>query len=121
MFDIVGFGEATLRLRAGRGRQLADTDSFDAAVGGPERNAVVAAAGLGADAVWLSRLPDSPLGERVVADLRRHGVRTGVSWADADARLATAFVETGPQPRGARSSATARAPPSRGSTPRTCR
>lgn len=100
MFDIVGFGEATLRLRAGRGRQLADTDSFDAAVGGPERNAVVAAAGLGADAVWLSRLPDSPLGERVVADLRRHGVRTGVSWADADARLATAFVETGPQPRG---------------------
>ncbi len=100
MFDLVGFGEATLRLRAGRGRQLADSDSFDAAVGGPERNAVVTAAGLGADAVWLSRLPESPLGERVVADLRSHGVRTGISWADADARLATAFVETGPEPRG---------------------
>ncbi|NHX35212.1 MULTISPECIES: PfkB family carbohydrate kinase [Halolamina] len=100
MFDLVGFGEATLRLRAERGRQLGDTDSFAAGVGGPERNALVAASGLGADAVWLSRLPDSPLGDRVVADLRRHGVRTGVSWADADARLATAFVEAGPEPRG---------------------
>lgn len=100
MTDLVGFGEATLRLRAERGRQLGETDSFDAGVGGPERNAVVAAAGLGADAVWLSRLPDSPLGQRVVADLRRHGVRTGVSWADADERLATAFVEAGAAPRG---------------------
>ena len=100
MADIVGFGEATLRLRAEHGRRLGDADSFAAGVGGPERNAVVTAAALGADAVWLSRLPDSPLGRRVVADLRRHGVRTGVSWADADARLATAFVESGAEPRG---------------------
>ncbi|MFW5948822.1 MAG: sugar kinase [Halolamina sp.] len=100
MTDLVAFGEATLRLRAERGRRLEDTDTFAAGVGGPERNVVVTAARLGADAVWLSRLPATPLGERVVADLRGHGVRTGISWADSNARLATAFVESGPTPRG---------------------
>lgn len=100
MTDLVGFGEATMRFRAEQGRRLGDTDAFAAGVGGPERNAIVTAAGLGADAVWLSRLPESPLGRRVVADLRQHGVRTGVSWADGDERLATAFVEPGPEPRG---------------------
>lgn len=99
MTDLVGFGEATIRLRAESGRRLGDSDSFTAGVGGPERNAIVTAAGLGADAVWLSRLPDSPLGERVVADLRQHGVRTGVSKA-TDGGIATAFVESGPAPRG---------------------
>lgn len=100
MTDLVGFGEATLRLRGEQGRRLADTDAFTVGVSGPERNAVVTASRLGADAVWLSRLPDSPLGKRVVADLRRHGVRTGVSWADAADRLATTFVADGPEPRG---------------------
>lgn len=100
MTDLVGFGEATLRLQAEQGRRLGDTESFDAGVGGPERNSVVTASSLGADAVWLSRLPESPLGERVVADLRGHGVRTGVSWGDDTDRLATAFVEAGAEPRG---------------------
>ena len=99
MTDLVTFGEATLRLRAEGGHRLGDTDAFDAGVGGPECNAAVTASTLGADAVWLSRLPESPLGERVVADLRSHGVRTGVTWAD-DASLATAFVEAGAEPRG---------------------
>lgn len=99
MTDLVGFGEATLRLRAHPGQRLGDSDSFVVGVGGPERNSIVAASGLGADAVWLSRLPDSPLGQRVVADLRQHGVRTGVSWA-TDGRLATSFVESGAAPRG---------------------
>lgn len=100
MTDLVSFGEATLRLRAPRGEQLTRAGTFDAGVGGPESNAAVAAAALGSDAVWLSRLPASPLGERVVADLRSHGVRTGVSWGDANDRLATAFVDAGAEPRG---------------------
>jgi len=100
MTELVSFGEATLRLRARRGHQLTRAGTFDAGTGGPEANVAVTASGLGADAVWLSRLPDSPLGRRVVADLRGHGVRTGVSWAGEDARLATAFVDPGVEPRG---------------------
>jgi len=100
MTDIVSFGEATLRLRTPRGRQLTRTGTFDAAVGGPECNTAVAASELDADAVWLSRLPNSPLGRRAVAELRSHGVRTGVSWGDEDESLATAFVDAGVEPRG---------------------
>lgn len=100
MTDIVSFGEATLRLRARHGKQLTRAGTFDAGIGGPEANAAVAASGLGADAVWLSRLPESPLGRRVVADLRSHSVRTGISWGASDARLATAFVDPGIEPRG---------------------
>ena len=100
MTDIVSFGEATLRLQTPRGRQLTRTGTFEAAVGGPECNAAVAASELGADAVWLSRLPNSPLGHRAVAELRSHGVRTGVSWADDGQPLATAFVDAGVEPRG---------------------
>lgn len=100
MTELVSFGEATLRLRARRGHQLTHADKFDAGTGGPEANAAVAASGLGTDAVWLSRLPDSPLGQRVVGDLRSHGVRTGVSWAGDEDRLATAFVDPGAEPRG---------------------
>ena len=100
MTDLVSFGEATLRLRTRPGQQLTWTETFDAQVGGSEGNTAITASELGADAVWLSRLPDSPLGQRVVAEHRSHGVRTGVSWADADDRLATAFVEAGVEPRG---------------------
>jgi 2-dehydro-3-deoxygluconokinase len=100
MTDLVSFGEATLRLRARRGNQLTRAGRFDAGTGGPEANTAVAASGLGSDAVWLSRLPDSPLGRRVVGDMRSQGVRTGISWAGSDDRLATAFVDPGAEPRG---------------------
>ena len=58
MTDLMGLGEAIMRFRAEQHCRLEDTDSFAAGVGGPERNAIVTAAGLGADAVWLSRLPE---------------------------------------------------------------
>lgn len=99
MTDIVSFGEATLRLQTPRGKQITRASHFDAAAGGPESNTAVVASELGADSVWFSRLPDSPLGHRVVAELRSHGVRTGVSWGDDDEELATAFVDVGAAPR----------------------
>jgi len=69
--------------------------------GGAESNVAVGAARLGADAVWLSKLPESPLGRRIIGELRSHGVRTGVSWADPEAsRLGTYYLEHGGEPRG---------------------
>jgi 2-dehydro-3-deoxygluconokinase len=51
--------------------------------------------------VWLSRLPDSPLGRRVVRELRANGVRTGIDWDEGDdARLGTYYMEFGGEPRG---------------------
>jgi 2-dehydro-3-deoxygluconokinase len=97
--DIVTVGEALLRLSPPQGDRLVTASEFDAYVGGAEANAAVAAAGVGAEAAWLSRLPDSPLGRRVVRELHAHGVRTGVSWA-ADGRLGTYYLERGTDPRG---------------------
>jgi 2-dehydro-3-deoxygluconokinase len=97
--DIVTVGEALLRLSPPRGDRLVTADGFDAHVGGAEANVAVAAAGLGAETAWLSRLPDSPLGRRVVRELHAHGVRTGVTW-DADRRLGTYYLERGTRPRG---------------------
>ncbi len=99
MTDIVTVGEALLRLSPPRGDRLANATGFDAYVGGAEANAAVAAAGLGAETAWLSRLPDSPLGRRVVRELHAHGVRTGVTWDD-DRRLGTYYLERGTRPRG---------------------
>lgn len=92
--DLVTVGEATLRFSPPQGERIETASDFAAHVGGPESNVAVAAATLGLDAAWLSKLPDSALGRRVVGDLRRGGVRTGVVWADTG-RVATAFVERG--------------------------
>lgn len=99
MTDLVTVGEATLRFSPPRGERIETASGFAAHVGGPESNVAVAAATLGLDAAWLSKLPDSALGRRIVGDLRRGGVRTGVVWADRG-RAATAFVERGGRPGG---------------------
>ncbi|MDS0296236.1 bifunctional 2-dehydro-3-deoxygluconokinase/2-dehydro-3-deoxygalactonokinase [Halogeometricum luteum] len=101
MTDIVTFGETMLRLSPPRGERLERTRTLDVHPGGAESNVAVTASRLGADAVWLSKLPDSPLGRRVVSELRSHGVRTGVAWADPEAtRMGTYYVEHGGAPRG---------------------
>jgi 2-dehydro-3-deoxygluconokinase len=92
--DLVTVGDATLRFSPPRGERIETAAEFAAGVGGPESNVAVAAATLGLDAAWLSKLPDTPLGRRVVGELRRHGVRTGAVWTD-DGRTSTAFVERG--------------------------
>ncbi len=101
MTDLVTFGETMLRFSPPRGERLERTREFDVQAGGAESNVAVGAARLGADAAWFSKLPDSPLGRRVVSELRSHGVRTGVSWADPEtSRLGTYYLEHGGDPRG---------------------
>lgn len=103
MTDLVTFGETMLRLSPPRGERLETVTEFDAQAGGAESNVAVTAANLGADAVWFSKLPASPLGRRIVRELRSHGVRTGVAWDDSEtARLGTYFLEFGGAPRGAK-------------------
>jgi 2-dehydro-3-deoxygluconokinase len=101
MTDLVTFGETMLRLSPPRGERLERTRSFDVQGGGAESNVAVAASLLGLDVVWLSKLPDSPLGRRIVRELRGHGVRTGVAWDKSDEkRLGTYYLEHGGAPRG---------------------
>jgi len=101
MTDLVTFGETMLRLSPPRGDRLETTRDLTVQAGGAESNVAVGAARLGTDARWLSKLPDSPLGRRIVNELRSHGVQPGVAWADSDAsRVGTYYLEHGGSPRG---------------------
>lgn len=96
---LVTFGETMLRLGAPNGQRLETAETFDVHVGGAESNVAVAAQRLGLDATWCSRLPDSPLGDRVVNEIRRHGVSVEVD-RDETARQGIYFLDAGGEPRG---------------------
>ena len=99
MTDLVTFGETMLRLSPPDGERLETTDELEFRAAGAESNVAVAAQRLGADAAWTSKLPDSPLGRRVVSGLRRLGVETDVVWSD-EGRQGTYYLEHGGEPRG---------------------
>jgi 2-dehydro-3-deoxygluconokinase len=100
MSDLVMFGETMLRLSPPDNERLETTRSFDCRAAGAESNAAVAAERLGAVATWMTKLPDSPLGRRVVSELRGYGVECDVTWTDEDARVGTYYMEHGGKPRG---------------------
>ena len=98
--DLLTFGETMLRLSPPRGERLERARELDVQAGGAESNVAVGAARLGADATWVSKLPDSSLGRRVVSELRSHDVDTAVSWTDpSTSRVGTYYLEHGVDPR----------------------
>ncbi|ESS10057.1 MAG: 2-keto-3-deoxygluconate kinase [uncultured archaeon A07HN63] len=100
MAELVTFGETMLRLSPPAGTRLETGGDLAAQVGGAESNVAAAADCLGVDAAWLSKLPDNPLGRRVVRALRGHGVTPAVAWDDSEAaRLGTYYLEYGAAPR----------------------
>lgn len=101
MSDLVTFGEAMLRLSPPGHDRLENARTFDVHVGGAEANAAVAAERLGAKPVWLSKLPDTPLGHRVVSELHGYGIEPDVVWTD-DGRQGLYFLERAGQPRGSK-------------------
>jgi 2-dehydro-3-deoxygluconokinase len=100
MADLVTFGETMLRYAPPRGKRFENADAFAVHVGGAESNVAVAAARLGHDATWLSKLPDTPFGHRVARTLRGQGVTPEVVWTE-EGRLGVYYLEPGADPRGA--------------------
>lgn len=100
MAEVTTFGETMLRLSPERGQRLETASQLDFRTAGAESNVAIAASRLGVDAVWLSKLPDSPLGRRVRNDVRQHGVTPAIAWSD-DGRQGTYYIEQGGRPRGA--------------------
>jgi 2-dehydro-3-deoxygluconokinase len=99
MSRIVTFGETMLQLAPPSGERLESADSLEFRTAGAKSNVAIAASRLGADASWLSKLPDSPLGRRGRNDVRRHGVDTEIAWSDGG-RQGTYSVERAGEPRG---------------------
>lgn len=94
-------GEAMLRLSPPDGGRLEEAARLEVHPAGAELNVAVAVASLGMDAAWVSALPDSPLGRRVVREVAGAGVDVSrVRWVE-ESRMGLFFVELGPAPRGA--------------------
>lgn len=104
--DLITFGEALVRLSPPDGARLETADRLDLRIAGAESNVAIAAARLGVESAWLSKLPASPLGRRVAGEIRRHGVVPLVSWDDAardpreTSRQGIYYLEPGSKPRG---------------------
>ncbi len=73
---IVSFGEIMLRLAPPGFERFLQTPRFDATFGGGEANVAVALASFGLPAVYATALPENPIGEAAIAELRRFGVDT---------------------------------------------
>ena len=93
LMDLVTFGEAMVRLSPRAGEQLDDARHCDVHVGGSELNVAVGAARLGLGARWISRLPETPLGQLIARRAREAGVDLSrVVWAKGE-RVGLYFVE----------------------------
>lgn len=95
---LLTFGEAMLRLSPANGGTLADSPTLTFGVGGAELNAAIAASRMGMTCKWMTRLPDSVLGDRIIMHARANGVEPVV--AHGDERVGTYFIEIGSEPRG---------------------
>jgi 2-dehydro-3-deoxygluconokinase len=100
MTGVVTFGETMLRYAPPAGKRFENADAFSVHVGGAESNVAVAAARLGREATWLSKLVDSPLGRRIERTLRAQGVVPEVVWTD-EGRQGVYYLEPGAEPRAA--------------------
>lgn len=88
-----------LRLSVPTGERIETSHRYFVSVAGSEFNVAVALARMGRSVTWMSRLPDSSLGRRVIGELERHGVDAShVTWAPGE-RLGAYFVELSPPPR----------------------
>jgi len=95
---VVLFGEILLRLAAPDGELLLQSPKLHVAVGGAEANVAVGLARLGREARLVSVLPDDPLGQAALAELRRWGVDTrGVAFGPG--RMGLYFLTPGAGPR----------------------
>jgi len=100
MTELITFGETPLRLSPTGDQRLEQVREASIHADGTASNVAVAASEIGADAVWLSKLPDSPLGRRVRSQLEEQGVETAVAWSeDGRHRQGLTFREAGIAPR----------------------
>ncbi len=96
---MVTFGESMLRLSVPSGTRLEVTSHLDLDVAGAEANTAIALAQLGRRVTWVSRLPDGPLGRRVLRDLRASGVDVSHVSMVAGGRMGVYYVELSAPPR----------------------
>lgn len=75
---VVTFGEIMLRLKTPEYLRIVQAQSFEASYGGAEANVAAGLAMLKDEATFVTKLPDNPVGQTALNELRRYG--TDTSW-----------------------------------------
>lgn len=101
-FDLCAIGEALLRLSPPRNVRIDRTDTLDIRVSGSQLNVAADCAALGLKTVFLSQLPDSPLGDLAKRRIAGYGVDTSMLRMIPDSRIGSTYVEFSTQPRAPR-------------------
>ncbi len=94
MANIVTLGELMMRLSTPRHERFLQANHFEITFGGGEANVAVCLAQLGHTATFVTKLPQNPLGDKVIASLRATGVDTE-RIVRGGKRLGVYFLETG--------------------------
>lgn len=98
MAKIVTFGEIMLRLAPKGCLRFMQEPEFQATFGGGEANAAVSLANYGLDAAFVTKLPENPIGEAAIGELRRHCVNTDLI-ARGGNRVGIYYLEKGASQR----------------------
>jgi 2-dehydro-3-deoxygluconokinase len=98
MAKVVTFGEIMLRLQPEGFLRFVQADKFDVVYGGGESNVAVSLANFGEETVYVTKVPENPIGQAAVNALRRFGVETKYI-ARGGERLGIYFLEKGASQR----------------------
>lgn len=98
MAKVVTFGEIMVRLGAPDYLKLIQANRFDVSYAGAEANVAVSLANYGIETDYITCLPDNPIAERCIMDLRGHKV--GVDHIQRSGkRMGILYLETGSNAR----------------------
>lgn len=91
---VVTFGEIMVRLGSPSYLRLIQTDKYDVSYAGAEANVAVSLANYGIETDYVTCLPDNPIAERCIMDLRGHKVGVG-HIQRCGKRMGILYLETG--------------------------
>jgi 2-dehydro-3-deoxygluconokinase len=91
---VVTLGEIMMRLTTPDFKRFVQADSFDVTYGGGEANVATALCNYGLNGVFVSKVPDTAIGQSAINHLRRYGVDTQFM-ARGGERLGIYFLEIG--------------------------
>lgn len=98
MGKYITFGEIMLRLKPPQFERFLQSPLLEATFGGGEANVAVGLARFDLDASYVSVIPDNPIGEACIRELKKHGIDTSFVVRKGE-RLGIYFLERGANQR----------------------
>ncbi|HWQ61144.1 MAG TPA: sugar kinase [Negativicutes bacterium] len=95
---VVTFGEIMLRLAPPGYLRFEQAGAFEVVYGGGEANVAVSLANFGIAASFVTKVPDNPIGQAAINEMRRYGVDTA-NMIKGGERLGIYFLEKGASQR----------------------